>query len=119
MQAEHGSELTPMQQRILQHLLRGASEKSVATSLNRSVHTVHSHVKAIYRRFHVGSRGELLSLFVAPQYRSLHRGNPRLALEVRMHDIARRSNAREASRETSHLHPDAVADLEFADSKRP
>lgn len=48
-------------QRTLQFLLQGASEKQIATWTNRSRHTIHDHVKGIYRRFQVCSRPELLA----------------------------------------------------------
>jgi DNA-binding CsgD family transcriptional regulator len=39
----------------------GDSEKQIAHRLGRSPHTVHAHVKQIYRAFNVGSRSELLA----------------------------------------------------------
>jgi pSer/pThr/pTyr-binding forkhead associated (FHA) protein len=57
-------ELSAMQQRVLSALLKGKSEKAVASELKMSPHTVHNHVKEIYRRMGVGSRPELLALFV-------------------------------------------------------
>jgi DNA-binding CsgD family transcriptional regulator len=56
--------LTPRQQQTLRCLLSGDSEKQIAHKLARSPHTVHTHVKSIYRNLGVSSRGELLSLFV-------------------------------------------------------
>jgi DNA-binding CsgD family transcriptional regulator len=56
--------LTPRQQQTLRYLLSGDSEKQIANKLARSPHTVHTHVKGIYRNLGVSSRGELLSLFV-------------------------------------------------------
>src|ERR1044072_6012916 len=40
----------------LQLLLPGDSEKEVATKLNLSPHTVHIHVKKLYKRLDVSSR---------------------------------------------------------------
>ena len=54
----------PRERQALRLLLRGLSEKQIAASLNVSAHTVHSYVKSLYRRHHVGSRGELMSLWV-------------------------------------------------------
>jgi LuxR family maltose regulon positive regulatory protein len=48
----------------LRYLLSGDSEKQIAHKLARSPHTVHTHVKSIYRNLGVSSRGELFSLFV-------------------------------------------------------
>lgn len=52
--------------RVLTSLVRGLAEKSIATKLHLSRHTVHDHVGAIYRHFGVHSRPELLALFVNP-----------------------------------------------------
>ena len=48
----------------LQRLLEGDSEKEIAARLQVSPHTVHVYVKALYKRFQVSSRGELLARFV-------------------------------------------------------
>ncbi|HEV8379373.1 MAG TPA: helix-turn-helix transcriptional regulator [Tepidisphaeraceae bacterium] len=45
----------------LQHLLSGDSEKEVAGKLGLSQHTVHIHVKNLYKRLGVSSRGELMA----------------------------------------------------------
>jgi len=54
-------ELSPRQEQTLRHLLDGNSEKQVARKLELSQHTVHVYVKALYRRFGVSSRAELLA----------------------------------------------------------
>jgi DNA-binding CsgD family transcriptional regulator len=59
------SEISEAQRRVLELLLDGRSEKKVAATLALSKHTVHNHVKEIYKRFDVGSRAELLALFVS------------------------------------------------------
>ena len=56
------SGLSPRQAETLNLLLQGQSEKQVARALGVSVHTVHVYVKALYRRFGVSSRAELLAL---------------------------------------------------------
>ena len=56
--------LSIAQLRVLDLLLTGRSEKQVAVKLRLSPHTVHNHVKVIYRRMNVSSRPELLALFV-------------------------------------------------------
>jgi DNA-binding NarL/FixJ family response regulator len=56
--------LPPRMRVTLQRLLAGDSEKEIAGRLGRSPHTVHTHVKALYRHFGVCSRGELLARFV-------------------------------------------------------
>jgi DNA-binding NarL/FixJ family response regulator len=53
--------LPPRQDQTLRHLLEGDSEKQVARKLSLSQHTVHVYVKALYRRYGVSSRAELLA----------------------------------------------------------
>lgn len=54
------SDLSPRQQQTLQYLLAGSSEKQIATKTGLSRNTIHHYVKALYRRFGVSSRSELL-----------------------------------------------------------
>jgi len=61
-----GVALSPRLAQTFGHLLAGQSEKEVAGALQLSPHTVHVYVKALYRRFNVSSRAELLA-------RHLHR----------------------------------------------
>ena len=56
-------QLTPAQDRVYQEFLCGHTEKEVAHVLKISINTVHTHSRAIYRKFEVSSRGELLSLY--------------------------------------------------------
>lgn len=56
--------LSPHLDRTLRALLRGCSEKAAADELGLSPHTVHEYVKALYRRYQVRSRGELLARFL-------------------------------------------------------
>jgi len=53
--------LSPRTRAILACLLEGDSEKIVAARLALSAHTVHGHVKTLYRTFNVSSRAELLA----------------------------------------------------------
>ena len=65
MMRQHGQEkLTPRQRQVLAHLLGGDGEKQVAYRLKISVHTVHAHVRQIYRVFRVHSQNELLAGFI-------------------------------------------------------
>lgn len=59
------TQLSEGQKRVLDMLLKGKSEKEAARLLHLSPHTVHNHVKEIYKRMRVNSRPELLALFVA------------------------------------------------------
>ncbi|TXT38612.1 MAG: FHA domain-containing protein [Planctomycetota bacterium] len=56
-------QLTPAQHRVYKEFLCGRTEKEVANALKISIHTVHTHSRAIYTKFEVSSRGELLSQF--------------------------------------------------------
>ncbi|MEM1012972.1 MAG: LuxR C-terminal-related transcriptional regulator [Planctomycetota bacterium] len=57
--------LTPRPREVLDRLLAGDSEKEVARHLGISPHTVHDHVKLLYKTFDVASRGELLARFIS------------------------------------------------------
>ncbi|MFP4144393.1 MAG: helix-turn-helix transcriptional regulator [Phycisphaeraceae bacterium] len=64
---EDGSELvdrlSQTERQVLSHLLAKLTEREVAERLDRSPHTVHVHVKSIYRKLNVTSRRELLNMF--------------------------------------------------------
>ncbi len=53
--------LTPAQQQVLRHLLHGDDEDAIAVQLGRSWHTVHTHLKAIFKHFGVHTRVELVA----------------------------------------------------------
>ena len=53
--------LSPRLQQTLARLVAGDSEKQVANQLGLSIHTIHDYVKALYQRFGVNSRPELLA----------------------------------------------------------
>lgn len=55
---------TARQTDVLRQLLFGASEKRAAANLGLSQHTVHVHVKQIYKRMRVNSRAELMARFL-------------------------------------------------------
>jgi|SRR5579872_93890 len=57
--------LSPAQARVLDWLLEGYSEKQVAYKLTVSSHTVHNHVREIYRALNVHSRSALLAMFLS------------------------------------------------------
>ncbi len=58
------AEMSPREREILLMLLAGDSEKQIAANLHRSVNTVHTFVRQIYRHFGASSRGELMAHFV-------------------------------------------------------
>jgi len=54
--------LPPRMAQVVDHLLKGKSEKQIASSLGISPHTVNRHVQRIYRHFGVNSRAKLIAL---------------------------------------------------------
>ena len=58
--------LSPRRRQVLTYLLQGEGEKRIAFVLKISVHTVHVHVREIYRTFNVHSRAELMALLLQP-----------------------------------------------------
>ena len=53
--------LTARQREVCAALATGASEAEAAKSLNLSYHTLHDHVKDLYRKLGVSSRAELIA----------------------------------------------------------
>jgi DNA-binding NarL/FixJ family response regulator len=58
--------LSPSQLKVLYMLLGGMSEPMIVEATERSKHTVHDHVKTIYRKFEIKRRVQLLLLFTHP-----------------------------------------------------
>jgi DNA-binding CsgD family transcriptional regulator len=56
-----GYQLTRREAETLTLLLRGLPTKAIAATLRVSHHTAHDHVKAIFAKTGVGSRGELMA----------------------------------------------------------
>ena len=52
------------ERRVVDHLLRGLSESAIARTLDIARPTLHNHVTNIYRKFGVGSRAELMALWL-------------------------------------------------------
>jgi DNA-binding CsgD family transcriptional regulator len=59
-------DLSPRTRQVLQCILAGDSAKQIAAKLNLSVYTVQDYIKALYERFNVSGRGELLACFTNP-----------------------------------------------------
>jgi pSer/pThr/pTyr-binding forkhead associated (FHA) protein len=53
--------LPQSQRRVYDLLVSGISNKQIALELDLSPHTVHTHVRAIFKALHVHSRSELLA----------------------------------------------------------
>lgn len=56
--ARDASALTKREREVLQGIASGLSEKKLAEQMKVSPHTVHTHIKKIYRKLQVGSRAE-------------------------------------------------------------
>ncbi|MDA3925840.1 MAG: response regulator transcription factor [Kiritimatiellae bacterium] len=54
------NKLTPREQEILLEIEKGLSYKEVASKLNISPNTVHTHIKKIYEKVQAGNRDEAL-----------------------------------------------------------
>ena len=51
-------------QQIVKLLVEGYTEKQVAVHLKMTPNAIHSHVKALYKRLGVSSRGQLIALYL-------------------------------------------------------
>jgi len=54
-------QLTEREKEILKALVDGMSYKMIADKVGLSFHTIHSHVKNIYEKLHVNSKGEAVA----------------------------------------------------------
>ena len=61
--AAHG--LTPAQQRVAALVLQGRSTAEIVTTLHISTNTLQEHLRAVFDRFGVGSRRELVAALMA------------------------------------------------------
>jgi len=86
---DSGADLSPPLQRTLDRLLDGSSEGEIVSGLGLSPHTVHDHVKRLYRHFRVNSRAQLLAcLSRSPSIRA-----PRLCVNLLKGEDDRRFDA--------------------------
>jgi DNA-binding NarL/FixJ family response regulator len=65
-------DLTDREQQITSLIARGAGTADIAEELCLSAHTVRDHVKAIFAKVGVNSRGELVARLFADHYESVH-----------------------------------------------
>ena len=66
--------LTAREQEITRAVARGLANQEIAAELFLSPHTVRDHLKAIFTKVGVGSRGELVAKLFAEHYEpALHR----------------------------------------------
>ncbi len=54
-------DLSKKEEEILQELIKGASSRDIAEKFGTSFHTVNTHIRRIYQKMQVNSRGELLA----------------------------------------------------------
>jgi DNA-binding NarL/FixJ family response regulator len=59
-----GDELTARENQVLQAMVEGLSYKMIAARLDTSLETVRSQVKSIYRKLHVNSKAEAISIAI-------------------------------------------------------
>jgi len=59
-QAEY-IKLSEKEKEVLKYLVDGMSYKMIADKVNVSFHTIHSHIKNIYEKLHVNSKGEAVA----------------------------------------------------------
>jgi len=54
-------QLTDKEKEVLKYLVDGLSYKLIADKVNVSFHTIHSHLRNIYHKLHVNSKGEAIN----------------------------------------------------------
>lgn len=59
--------LTPAQSRVAGLVLRGYSTRQIVNELHISAHTVQEHLRAVFDRFGIGSRRELVAALLSPR----------------------------------------------------
>lgn len=57
--------LTKREIEVVNYLLKGMAYKEIASNMKISFYTVNDHVKKIYAKLNINSKGELLSLFIS------------------------------------------------------
>jgi DNA-binding CsgD family transcriptional regulator len=56
--------LTPLERRVLSHLLQGRADREIAAALGQSDHTTREYVKRLFRKYGVSSRTALMALWL-------------------------------------------------------
>jgi DNA-binding NarL/FixJ family response regulator len=59
--------LSPREREVLDMLARGLLYKEIAEALSISVRTVDSHIRRIYEKLHVRSRGQAVAMYISLQ----------------------------------------------------
>ena len=68
--------LTPAQRQVFDLIVAGCDEQTVAQRLDRSFHTIHVHLKAIFQKLGVHSRADLLALVLRSQQTAPRKQRP-------------------------------------------
>ena len=55
------TQLTEKEKEVLKYLVEGLSYKMIAGKVNVSFHTIHTHLRNIYHKLHVNSKGEAIN----------------------------------------------------------
>lgn len=58
-----GEDLADREREVLEHLSQGLLYKEIAETMNISTHTVNSHIRRIYEKLHVHSRGQAVAKY--------------------------------------------------------
>ncbi len=62
--AQELENLSKREREVLDHLAKGIAYKEIADVLSRSIDTVRMHIKGIYGKLHVHSRGEAVAKYL-------------------------------------------------------
>jgi DNA-binding NarL/FixJ family response regulator len=54
-------QLTDKEKEALKYLVEGLSYKMIADKMNLSFHTIHTHIRNVYEKLHVNSKGEAIN----------------------------------------------------------
>jgi len=66
VEEEKTFELTPREQEILQHLVKGLTNKEISSATNLAVDTVKTHLRNIFRKFGVKNRTQAIAQAIDP-----------------------------------------------------
>lgn len=69
-------EITQRELQVIRAIARGLGTGEIAAQLFLSPHTVRDHVKPVFEKVGVSSRGELVAKVFADHYAQIHHGQP-------------------------------------------
>ena len=59
-------QLSPREREVLDRLAKGEAYKQIADHLGMSIETLRGHIKSVYQKLHVHSRGEAVAKYMLP-----------------------------------------------------